>query len=101
MAVGSRITVEGHSFRTEREFQVYQGLKKQIKDGRVTDLEVLPIYPLIINSVEIAKYQPTFRFVDTLEGAERFVHVGGSNPLKDFKIKVFEAVYGVKVEQWA
>lgn len=102
MAGGRLISVEGHSFRTEREFQVYQGLKKQVKDGRVIELEVLPSYPLTINQVEIGTYQPTFRFIDTMEGNERFIQiVTSSNHLRDFKIKVFEAIYSVKVESWA
>jgi len=103
MAVGQRIVVDGHSFRTEREFQVYLGLQKMVKDGRVTELEVLPEYPLHIHENLVGTYQPTFRLVDQLEKTERYIHVvtGSNNLLRDFKIKVFEALYEAQVERWA
>lgn len=103
MAAGPRIVVAGHSFRTEREFQVYLGLQKMVKDGRVTELEVLPEYPLHVHGKLIATYQPTFRLVDQLEKHERYIHVvtGSNNLLRDFKIRLFEALYETQVERWA
>lgn len=102
MAAGGRIDVDGYSFRNERELQLYWGLLKLVKDGRVSELEIHPKYPLTVNKMLIGNYQPTFRFLDQEQHRERFVQVvAGNNPFRDFKKALFEAVYQVKVEEWA
>lgn len=102
MAAGGRIDVDGYSFRNERELQLYWGLLKLVKDGRVSELEIHPKYPLTVNQKIIGNYQPTFRFLDQEQHRERFVQVvAGNNPFRDFKKALFEAVYQVKVEEWA
>lgn len=102
MAAGGRIDVDGYSFRNERELQLYWGLLKLVKDGRVSELEIHPKYPLTVNQRLIGNYQPTFRFLDQEQHRERFVQVvAGNNPFRDFKKALFEAVYQVKVEEWA
>lgn len=102
MVAGRRIDVDGYSFRNERELQLYWGLLKLVKDGRVSELEIHPKYPLIVNQRLIGNYQPTFRFLDQEQHRERFVQVvAGNNPFRDFKKALFEAVYQVKVEEWA
>lgn len=102
MVAGRRIDVDGYSFRNERELQLYWGLLKLVKDGRVSELEIHPKYPLTVNQKLIGNYQPTFRFLDQEQHRERFVQVvSGNNPFRDFKKALFEAVYHVKVEEWA
>jgi len=102
MVAGRRIDVDGYSFRNERELQLYWGLLKLVKDGRVSELEIHPKYPLTVNQRLIGNYQPTFRFLDQEQHRERFVQVvAGNNPFRDFKKALFEAVYQVKVEEWA
>lgn len=102
MAAGQRIDVDGYSFRNERELQLYWGILKLVKDGRVSELEVHPKYPLTVNQKLIGHYQPTFRFLDRIRDEERFVQVvAGNNPFRDFKKALFEAVYEMPVEDWA
>ncbi|MCC8991401.1 MAG: DUF1064 domain-containing protein [Streptococcus sp.] len=99
---GQRIHVDGYSFQNEQELRVYWGLLKMVKDGRVSDLDIHPKYPLTVNQKVIGQYQPTFHFMDHLRHEERFVQiVGGSNPFRDFKKALFEALYEVKVEDWS
>lgn len=101
MAAGQRIDVDGYSFRNEQELRVYWGLLKLVKDGRVSELEIHPKYPLTVNQKIIGHYQPTFRFIDQVRHEERFVHVAsGKNPFRDFKKKLFEAVYETTMEEW-
>lgn len=102
MAAGQRIHVDGYSFRSERELQLYWGLLKMVKDGRVLEFEVHPSYPLTVNQKLIGHYQPTFRFLDQSRNEERFVQVtSGSHPFRDFKKALFEAVYETTVEEWS
>jgi len=85
--------VGGYSFRNARELELYKGLLKVVKDGRVSELEVHPKYPLTVNQKLIGNYQPTFRFLDQVRHEERFVQVtSGNNPFHDFKKALFEAI---------
>lgn len=100
--VGQRIHVDGYSFQSERELQVYWGLLKLVKDGRVSELEVHPKYPLTVNQKLVGSYRPTFRFLDQVQHEECFVQVtSGSNPFRDFKKALFEALYATTVKDWA
>jgi hypothetical protein len=103
MAGGERIVVDGQCFHSEREYHLFVSLQKLVKDGRVAELEVHPSYPLIANQTTVSQYQPTFRLVDCLQHQERFIQVvsGTSNPLRSLKQKWFEAMYGVRVEEWS
>ena len=99
---GQKIHVDGYSFQNELELQVYWVLFKLAKDGRVSELEVHPKYPLTVNQKLVGSYRPTFSFLDQVRHEECFVQVtSGSNPFRDFKKALFEAVYQVKVEEWA
>ena len=101
MAAGQRIDVDGYSFRNERELQRYWGLLELVKDGRVSELDIHPKYPLTVNQKLIGQYQPTFRFLDQAQHGECFVQVvAGNNPFRDFKKALFEAVYETTVEDW-
>ena len=102
MAAGRRIDVDGYSFRNERELQLYWGILKLVKDGRVSELEVHPKYPLTVNQKLIGHYQPTFRFLYRARNEELFMQVmSGNNPLRDFKKALFEAIYETTVKEWA
>ncbi len=102
MAAGQRIDVDGYSFRNERELQLYWGLLKLVKDGRVSELDIHPKYPLTVNQKLIGQYQPTFRFLDQAQHGECFVQVvAGNNPFRDFKKALFEAIYAVTVKEWS
>lgn len=103
MAGGGKIHVDGYSFRSERELQVYWGLLKMLKDGRVSHLEVMPKCPLIINQRPVGIYQPSFTLYDVIRQRERVIQVQGTSPsaLRDFKEAVFSALTGAAVEHWA
>ena len=102
MAVGQRIDVDGYSFRNEQELRAYWGILELVKDGRASELEVHPKYPLTVNQKLIGHYQPTFRFLYRVRNEECFVQVtSGNNPFRDFKKALFEAIYETKVKEWA
>jgi len=102
MAAGQRIHVDGYSFQNEQELRAYWGLLELVKDGRVSELEVHPKYPLTVNQKLVGHYRPTFRFLYRVRNEEVFVQVMvGNNPFRDFKKALFEAIYGVTVKEWS
>lgn len=101
MGAGPRLFVDGHEFRTEREVQLYLGLSRLARDGRLTRLMVHGEYPLVVNEVEIGTYTPTFQFLDE-HGVPRTIAVRGNSPSPAtlLKEKLFEALYDTRVERW-
>lgn len=84
MVVGRRISVEGHLFRNEREVAIYLGLKKMVKDGQATNLQVLPEFKLVVNDVLIGTYSPSFIFKDS-KGKKHIFHVRKHSIKDDIK----------------
>jgi hypothetical protein len=98
---GQKIRVDGHEFHNERELQVYLGLLKMARDGRLIGLKVLPDYELMVNEKVITTYTPTFQFHDE-DGRLRTVQVQARHPSSALTIKktLFEALFGLTVEEW-
>lgn len=101
MAVGPRINVDGHVFRTERELRLYYGLLDLARAGRLTKLQVNPEYLLTVNNKMIATFTPTFQFRDE-QGLLRTISVKGPSPSAStvLKEKLYEALFDTTVERW-
>ncbi len=97
-----KIIVDGYHFKNENEYRRYKGIQELVKDGRLQDLDVNPKYPLMVNQVEVDSYSPTFRFYDPVKHAERFIQVSNAaqSAIQELRIRLFEAIYSVKVERW-
>jgi hypothetical protein len=97
MKIKGKISYQGYRFNSEMEYRKYLGIMELIKVGRLKDLDVHPTYDLIVNEQLITTYTPSFRFYDPIKEQWRIVHIGLGN---DIKIKLFEALYNIKVENW-
>ena len=97
-----RIYYDGHVFHSEGELKRYLGLRELVKSGRLTNFEVRPVIPLMVNQVLITEYVPTFRFTDQAHHTERFVQVLSrpATPILQLKIALFEALFTQKIELW-
>lgn len=94
------IRVDGHRFQNETEYQKYLGLKELLKVNLIKNLEVKPVYPLIVKGVTITNYSPTFCFLGS-RNQEIVAHVmSGSFKKNALKLKLFEVLYDKKVEIW-
>jgi hypothetical protein len=96
------ITVNGNTYDSVREYQLSKTLHKLSVEGRIREFEVHPEYPLIVEGITLGVFKPSFRFIDGVSGDEKFVVVTHQpNRLKELKVRLFEALYGVTVEGWA
>ncbi len=59
-----QIYYDGYRFKSEGELKRYLGLLEFVKSGRLTNFEVYPIIPLIVNNLHVVDYSPTFQFKD-------------------------------------
>ena len=97
-----RISVDGHAFKSEVDYRKYLGLQEFIADGRLSQLEIYPVYPLVVRDVEVDHFEPTFRFYDHKKKRWRIILVGASiNKALQIKVHLFETLYDIEVERWA
>ena len=55
---------KGLKFDSKKEFHRYLVLEKMLSDKLITDLELHPMYPLMVNGIKIGRYTADFRYKD-------------------------------------
>ena len=55
---------KGLKFASKKEFHRYLVLEKMLSDKSITDLELQPMYPLMVNGIKIGRYTADFRYKD-------------------------------------
>lgn len=93
-----RVRLDGYWFDSKAEAKRYEELKLRVKAGQITGLTVHPVYPLVINGVSVGRYTPDFRYTEN--GLTKIEDVKNelTKYISSFRIKVFQALYGLKVE---
>lgn len=91
-------TVDGHRFASQAEARRYGELKLLEKAGEITNLELQPKYPLLVNGVVIAHYVGDFRY--HVKGLPVVEDVKGvKTPLYRLKKKMLRAQYGIEIAE--
>ncbi len=86
-------TADNVTFDSKREMLRYLDLKKLQRAGIITNLELQPAFPLIVNKVKVCTYQADFRYED-LDGRDVIEDVKGARTATyRLKYKLFHAVY--------
>lgn len=87
-----RTEVDGITFASKREAARYQELKLLQRGGMISNLELQPVFPIIINGVRCGKYIADFAYFD---GAARITEdvKGMKTPVYRLKKKIVEALY--------
>lgn len=89
--------VDGLRFHSKRESQHYVKLRKELAEGKISNLELQPVYPITINGTKICKYIADFRYIR--DGSEIVEDVKGMDTqLSKIKRKLVKALYGVDVQ---
>lgn len=98
----AKIMLDGHAFNNENEYRRYCGLVQLLKEGRINSLEVNPEYELLVKDELIAKYSPTFKFIDTTKNTYRYIQIMPRlrAPVLEMKIRLFEILYKIVIERW-
>ena len=69
---------KGLKFDSKKEFHRYLVLEKMLSDKLITDLELHPMYPLMVNGIKIGRYTADFRYIDST----------GQTVVEDVKAKI-------------
>jgi uncharacterized protein DUF1064 len=95
-----KVTYDGIEFDSQREFKYYLDFKEQQKAGRISGLEVHPLFRCEINGLKICKYEADFAFVE--QGRRRVIDVKSEYTAKlptfRLKKKLVKALHGIDVE---
>lgn len=93
------IEADGYRFASLRERDAYFDLKMRLRAGDITDLELQPRYPLVVNGIAVATYVADFRFRER-DGQLKVLDAKGvKTAVYRIKRKLMQAVHGVTVEE--
>jgi hypothetical protein len=94
--------LDGHTFDSKREAGEFALLKLRERAGEVSEIELQPTFPLVVNGVKIGRFTADFRFVDHIEKRRRVIDVKSPPTAKNtaFRLrkKLAEALYGIEIE---
>ncbi len=92
-----RTEVDGILFASKGEAQRYWELKMMQNCGEITDLELQPRYPIVVNGEKICTYVADFRY--TAKDGTKIVedYKGFRTPIFKLKKKLMRACYGINV----
>lgn len=90
--------VDGFLFDSRAESYRYTELKLWEKTGEITDLELQPKFPIIVNDKKIAVYIADFRYKHGQEVIIEDVK-GVKTPVYRLKKKLVEAIYSISITE--
>lgn len=104
------ITIDGIKFASKREGARYSDLKLLQRAGEISDLELQPEFPLIINDKPVkirstgfpngrrCKYSADFRYIDTRTGRSVVEDTKGMDTTASrLRRAVVECIYGIEI----
>ena len=91
--------VDGIKFASGREARRYMDLKLLQCAGEISGLELQPVFPLIVDGVQVGKYLADFRYYKAdgelvIEDSKGF-----KTPTYRLKKRIVEAQYGIEVKE--
>lgn len=59
-----KVTYKNIQFDSKKEYERYVYLEMLMKNKEISELEVHPVYPLMVNGTKIGRYTADFRYKD-------------------------------------
>ncbi len=89
--------VDGIKFRSKRESIYYSHFKLEERAGKISELELQPRFPIVIDGKKVCVVVLDFAFKEN--GRKRILDIKGcDNAHSKLKRKLVEAVHGITVE---
>lgn len=94
---GNRKTeLDGYTFDSLAEAKRYGELILLVRNGDITNLEVHPFFPLVVNDKKIGKYIADFSYLEN--GKQKVEDVKGvKTAVYQLKKKLVKAIYGLDI----
>lgn len=95
-----RTTVDGITFASAAEARRYGQLILRQRAGDISELELQPPFPLIVNGVKVGVYKADFAYIE--DGAPVVEDVKGvRTAVYILKAKLVKALYGITIRETA
>ena len=99
---GSGVTAhrtDAQHFPSQAEAGYYMELRIWQAAGKIKDLQCQPVFPLIVNGVNLGKYIADFSFIRLGKADREFIDVKGNvmTEISDLRRRLAEAIHGVKI----
>jgi hypothetical protein len=90
--------IDGHVFPSKAEARRYVDLKRLQDAGEITDLELQPKFPLIVNGKKVGRFTADFQYRDG-DGATVIEDVKGFSRGEAYRLrkKLVEACHGIEI----
>jgi hypothetical protein len=94
-----KVVVDDIPFDSQAEADRYWELAQLRNTGEITELELQPVFPLLVNGAKVAEYRADFRYRDE-SGVQHVEDVKGvRTPVYQLKKKMVRAQYGTEIEE--
>ncbi len=104
-----KVDMDGYTFDSVHESEVYSGLKWRLRDGEIRDLAIHPKFVFTVNGAIVGTMKPDFTFFDIkgfhvldAKGFKKSKKTGKMLPRVDrefgIKRKLMKALYGYDIE---
>jgi hypothetical protein len=89
-----RVEIDGHTFHSKLEGWHYGELKIRQRIGEISNLELQPKFPIIINGTKICTVIGDFSYLDTRKNRRVVTDSKGfQTPMSKLKMKLVKACY--------
>lgn len=91
--------VDGVKFASGREARRYMDLKLLQCAGEISGLELQPVFPLLVDGVQVGKYLADFRYYKA--DGELVIEDSKGFKTSTYRLKkrIVEAIYGIQVQE--
>lgn len=87
-----KVTLDGMTFASKAEANRYAQLKLMERARAISDLQVQPLYPLVVNGIVIGTYKPDFSYDENKKRICEDVK-GVVTEAASLRMRVFRACY--------
>lgn len=95
-----KTTVDGYTFASRAEARRYEELMLLGLAGELDNLELQPVFPLVVNGVSVGRYVADFAYREKATGAFVVEDVKGMRtPVYQLKKKLVAACHGIDVRE--
>ena len=88
-------------FPSKAEFLRYRTLQVQQRAGAITDLQLQPVYPVVINGKKVCEYRGDFKYnrggIPVVEDCKGTLNSKYHDPVFKLKQKLIQAIYGIEI----
>lgn len=90
-----------HYFPSKAELRRFRALQLEQQHGSISNLELQPSYPVVINGQKVCTYRADFKYIrddqTVIEDVKGTRNEKYLDPLFKLKRKLIEAIYGINI----